>query len=596
MELGGLLAADGQRTAGIGGSLRLRAYAFVRSVDPAIYLLNTAIPFVDDIFSQLREAADTRVLAEIRDGEITGVTGNELLELVRKARTFIASKKLRKGDRCGLLAANSIRWVAVDLALMAEGLIVVPLYSRQAPAELVAMMKDCTPSLVCCGDAALRDGISENWKEAPRQYLFDEIFAGVDGVQLERPQVAKDDPVKIIYTSGTSGEAKGVVLTAANVGFMLDRTAERLSELMSMSMSGVDSGQDRIFHYLPFTFAASWIALLTFLKRRSLVTINMDLAKIANDMRVVAPDYFLNVPQLLERMRRAVDEQLWQTGGVAQAIYSRAKAAWVRQQEKQPKAGDALWLGLANRLVFPAIRKKMIGKNLKALICGSAPLSAETQLYFMMLGIRVLQVYGLTETTAICTMDDPNQVEVGRVGPAIAGMEMRLGENDEIVVRGPNIFLKYWNRPEQTAEALRDGWFHTGDQGEVNAAGNWRIAGRIKNLIVLGSGHKISPEPIENAIAKLLPDAQQVVIVGNGWGYLSVLVTGSVAPENVQAALDAVNTELPHYKQVRAFRVIPDPFSIENGLLTVNGKLKRDAIAGRMKEKIEDMYRVRQAV
>jgi long-chain acyl-CoA synthetase len=291
-----------------------------------------------------------------------------------------------------------------------------------------------------------------------------------------------------------------------------------------------------------------------------------------------------------------VDEQLWQTGGVAQAIYSRAKGAWARQQEQQSKPGDALWLGLAKALVFPAIRKKMIGRNLKALICGSAPLSAETQLYFMMLGIRVLQVYGLTETTAICTMDDPNHVEVGRVGPAIPGIEMKLGENGEIVVRGPNIFSGYWNRSEQTVEALRGGWFHTGDQGEMNAAGNWRIAGRIKSLIILGSGHKISPEPIESVIAKNLPEAQQIVIVGNGRGYLTALVTGSVAAEKVQAALDAVNPELPHYKQVRAFVVREDAFSIENGMLTVNGKLKRDVIAGRMKDAIEGMYEVRQAV
>ena len=553
--------------------------------------MSAQIPFIAEIFSQLHAAADTRILAEIRDGQVTAVTGGELLELVRKARTFIASKKLQKGDRCGLLAANSIRWVAIDLALMAEGLMVVPLYSRQAPAELVAMMKDCTPSMVCCGDAALRDGIVQAWAEAPPQFLFDEIFAGVEGVQLDRPQVGNDSPVTIIYTSGTSGEAKGVVLTAANVGFMLERTAERLEQLMSGS-----TGQDRIFHYLPFTFAASWIALLTFLKRKSLVTINMDLAKIAADMRVVAPDYFLNVPQLLERMRRAVDEQLWQTGGVAQAIYSRAKGAWARRQEKQARAGDAMWLGLANVLVFPAIRKKMIGRNLKALICGSAPLTAETQLYFMMLGIRVLQVYGLTETTAICTMDDPERVEVGRVGPAIPGLEMRLGENDEIVVRGPNVFSGYWNRPEQTAEALRGGWFHTGDQGEVNAAGNWRIAGRIKNLIILGSGHKISPEPIESAIAKNLPEAQQVVVVGNGRGYLSAIITGNVSPEKVQSALDVVNPELPHYKQVRAFVVREEAFSIDSGMLTVNGKLKRDAIAARMKDEIEEMYGVRQAV
>jgi long-chain acyl-CoA synthetase len=553
--------------------------------------LTTFVPFIEEIFAQLRAAANIRVLAEVREGQITGVTGDELLDLVNKARTFIASKGLNKGDRCGLLAANSIRWVAMDLALMAEGLIVVPLYSRQAPLELIAMMKDSTPSLVCCGDAALRDGIATAWKDAPPQVLFDEMFAGVDGVQLQTPGMGKDDPVTIIYTSGTSGEAKGVVLTAANVGFMLDRTAERLGELMSGSAK-----QDHVFHYLPFTFAASWIALLTFLMRRSLVTINTDLAKIASDMRVVAPDYFLNVPQLLERMRRAVDEQLWQTGGVAQAIYSRAKGAWARKQDGPAQAGDALWLGLAQRLVFPAIRKKMIGKNLKALICGSAPLSMETQLYFMMLGIRVLQVYGLTETTAICTMDDPNRVEVGRVGPAISGMEMRLGENDEIVVRGPNVFSGYWQRPEQTAEALRGGWFHTGDQGEVNASGNWRIAGRIKNLIVLGSGHKISPEPIEDAIAKLLQDAQQVVVVGNGRGYLTAIVTGSVTPERVQSALDAVNPDLPHYKQVRAFFVRTEAFSIEGGMLTVNGKLKRDVIAARMKDEIEEMYRVKQAV
>lgn len=557
--------------------------------------MSSAIPFIGEIFSQLQAAADTRILAEIHDGQVTGVTGSELLELVRKARTFIASKGLNKGDRCGLLAANSIRWIAMDLALMAEGLIVVPLYARQAPAELIAMMKDCTPSLLCCGDAALQDAIAQSWSEAPPLYLFDEIFAGVDEIQLDRPQMGKDSPVTIIYTSGTSGEAKGVVLTAANVGFMLERTAERLSQLMSGSSSEASS-QDRIFHYLPFTFAASWIALLTFLKRRSLVTINMDLAKIANDMRTVAPDYFLNVPQLLERMRRAVDEQLWQTGGIAQAIYGRAKGAWARKQENQPKAGDEMWLTLANRLIFPAIRKKMIGRNLRALICGSAPLTAETQLYFMMLGIRVLQVYGLTETTAICTMDDPNQVEVGRVGPAIPGIEMRLGENDEIVLRGKNVFPGYWNRPQQTAEALRDGWFHTGDQGEVNAAGNWRIAGRIKNLIVLGSGHKISPEPIEIAIAKVLPEAQQVVVVGNGRGYLSAIVTGSVKSEDVQAAIDAVNPELPHYKQVRAFVVQSEAFSIENGSLTANGKLKRDVIAARMKNEIEEMYRVKQAV
>jgi long-chain acyl-CoA synthetase len=381
------------------------------------------------------------------------------------------------------------------------------------------------------------------------------------------------------------------VLTAANVGFMLGCTSPRLDALM-----GGRSGQDRIFHYLPLSFCASRIATLTFLLRGSLVTLNTDLTKLPTDIPATAPDYFLNVPQLLERMRRGVDEQIAQKGGLALAIYSRAKAAWLRKKEQKSQLGDAVWLGIANRLAFPAIRKKMTGGNLKALICGSAPLIPETQDYFAMLGIAVLQVYGLTETTGICTMDDPNLVAPGRVGPAIPGIEMRLSDSDEIIVRGPNVFPGYWNQPQQTAEVLRDGWFRTGDRGEMDGSGNWRIVGRIKNLIVLGSGHKIAPETIEEEIARNLPGAQQVVVVGNGRGYLSAIVTGNVSGEQVQAALDAVNPDLPHYKQVRAFHLRQEPFSIDNGMLTANGKLKRDLISARMKNEIEDMYRVKQAV
>jgi long-chain acyl-CoA synthetase len=294
-------------------------------------------------------------------------------------------------------------------------------------------------------------------------------------------------------------------------------------------------------------------------------------------------------------MRKAVDEQIWKTGGIVRTIYSRAKAAWMRKHESKARSSDTLWLTVANAAVFPTIRKKMIGENLKALICGSAPLTVETQLYFNMLGISVLQVYGLTETTAICTMDDPRHVEPGRVGPAITGIEMKLGENEELIVRGPNIFPGYWNRPQETAKALQEGWFHTGDQGDVDAAGNWRIIGRIKNLIILGSGHNIAPEPIEDELLRNLSGAQQVVLVGNGRGYLSAIITGNASQEQAQAAVDTVNADLPHYKQIRAFHIQAEPFSIENGLLTANGKLKRDLISSRLQSEIEEMYRVKQA-
>jgi long-chain acyl-CoA synthetase len=547
--------------------------------------------FIEDIFARLESAAGTLFLQELRDGTIVTASGRQLAQKILAARTFLAGKGLQKGDRVALLGHNSIDWVAVDLAIIAENLIIVPLYARQEPAELVAMMKDCSPSLICCGDAALRDGVKQNWPEAPPATLFSEMFATEVKAGCSYQSVSDSDPVTIIYTSGTSGEAKGVVLTAANVGHMLACTSGRLNVLMEKR-----SGQDQVFHYLPFCFAGSWIMLLTCLLRGSLLTLNTDLTKLASDMRAAVPDYFLNVPQLLERMRKAVDEQIWKTGGIVLNLYSKAKGAWGRKQDGEAGFSDSMWLSWANAVVFPAIRKKMIGSNLRALICGSAPLNLETQQFFMMLGIPVLQVYGLTETTAICTMDEPRHVEPGRVGPAISGVEMQLGENDEIMVRGPNIFAGYWNRSQETAKTMRDGWFHTGDQGEVNAAGNWKISGRLKNLIILGSGHNIAPEPIEDALLRSLPGAQQVVLVGNGRGYLSAVITGDVKREPAQAAIDEVNSRLPHYKQVRAFQILGETFSIENGMLTANGKLKRDLIAARLKDVIDEMYAVKQAV
>ena len=543
--------------------------------------------FLEQILSSLARIGDAVVLQEVGTERTVSFTARQLLAQVQVARAYLRRLRLKKGDRCALLANNSIRWVAMDLAIMAEGITAVPLYARQAPSELVAMMKDCWPSVIACGEKALGEAIVQEWPEAPPYFCFDNVFvAGREPVNSPVLTVVEPDVVAIIYTSGTSGEAKGVMLNAGNIGHMLSCTSGRLGQLMKKQ-----TGQDAVFHYLPFCFAGSWIMLLTSLLRGSKLTLNMDLGKIAADMRAAAPDYFLNVPALLERMRKAVDEQLWKTGGFPLKVYSKAKGAWARKHDGKSRAGDSLWLAMANRLVFPTIRKKMIGSRLRALICGSAPLNVETQLFFMMLGIPVLQVYGLTETTAICTMDDPEgPVIPGRAGPAISGVEMKLAENEEIAVRGPNVFPGYWNRAEETAKVLRDGWFHTGDQGEVDERGNWKIVGRIKNLIILGSGHNIAPEPIEDKILQQLPGAAQVVVVGNARGFLTALITGKVSAEKAQAALDLVNKGLPHYKNVRAFRIVEAAFTIESGLLTANGKLKRDLIAERFRNEIDAMY------
>jgi long-chain acyl-CoA synthetase len=549
--------------------------------------------FLENIFSQLARGSDRMVLREVRGEEFVSVTGRELLAKVGQIRAYLRGAGLQPGDRCALLAPNSIHWAAFDLALMAEGVIVVPLYSRQSPAELAAMLKDCQPRYLFTSDAALADAVVQGWPSAPGRVLFEEALQAKLSPVTQAPiPRAAGDLVTILYTSGTSGEPKGVCLNVGNINHMLGCTGERLDQLMGHPPA---SDPDRVFHYLPFNFAGSWILLLTCFARVCELALSTDLARLVDEISLAAPSYFLNVPTLLERVRRGVEEAMAKRNAPIRALFQRAALAWQRQHVGRGAGSDKLWLALGRKLIFDKIKARF-GAHLRALICGSAPLAPETQQFFLMLGIPVLQVYGLTETTAICTMDDPGiPVEPGYVGPAISGIEMRVGENDEILVRGPNIFPGYWNRPTDTARVLRDGWFHSGDQGEVNIRGNWRISGRIKNLIVLNSGHNIAPEPIEEKIAQRLPAAQQAVLVGDGRGYLCALITGAAAPKDVQAALDAINPDLPHYRQIRSFHLLQEAFTPENGLLTANGKLRRDAINARYAAEINAMYDARAA-
>ena len=301
------------------------------------------------------------VLEEMRPERRVPVSAGELLEHVAAARAFLAAAGLRKGDRCALLAPNSIQWVALDLAAMADGIIVVPLYPRQTPAELAAMIRDAQPAIICCGDAALqRDLRTALPGSVPHLVLLEEIFAAptagkAAAIRTEPVPLADSDPVTIIYTSGTSGESKGVVLNVGNVTYMLSCTTARLELLM-----GKRAEPDRVFHYLPFCFAGSWILLLSCLLRLSELRLSTDLTRLADDLREAAPDYCLNVPQLLERMRSAVEMQLAKRGGFANKIFANAKAASLGNGNG---ARGGIALLLARKLIFPTIRKKLGPKN-----------------------------------------------------------------------------------------------------------------------------------------------------------------------------------------------------------------------------------------
>lgn len=540
--------------------------------------------FLNTIFDNLRDHPERAKLIEVHATTLRGTDGTGLLDLIAKARGYLASAGVKPGDRVALLAPNSVRWVAADLAALAAGAIVVPLYARQAPDELAVMLSSAEPTVLMAGSAELADGVKEAWsgKGDCTFGTFDEVFEHSPS-EAAPHQFAPEDTVALIYTSGTSGEPKGVMLSRANVDFMIPKTMERIDRVVTRK-----DGPDRVFHFLPFCFAASRMMLWTQMSRPNPVMMSTDLGKLVIEIATAKPNYFLNVPAVLERIRNGVGAKIKERGGIALELYDRGQRAYKAVADREASFFDRITLGLAEKVVFAKI-KEQIGVNLEFLISGSAPLSEETQRWFQMLGIPVYQAYGLTETTGIVSLDEPDRVVAGRVGIPLDGVQTKISEDGELLVRGPNIFGGYWRKDDATDAAMIDGWFRTGDQVEIEDE-NLRIIGRVKNLLVPESGHNVAPEPLEEKFMEHCPAAEQCVVVGHARPFLSIIVTGKPDQADVDAALDKVNADLPFYKRLRRSILADEVFTPENGLLTANQKLRRGVIDKHFKAQIDSSY------
>lgn len=544
--------------------------------------------FIDRFLSVLEAHPDRAFSTEVRGSRLVETKGASLRAMVEQARHALRARGVAPGDRVVLVAPNSTRWIATDLALLAEGTTVVPLYARQAPVELAGMICDADVKLILVADEALRTKLTEALGETTVPVaLVETLFEGDVPAQREaaRP-VAPDHVVTIIYTSGSSGEPKGVLTTVANAEYMLPLLDVKLREL-----SGTAPGRDRVFHYLPFCFAGSRMVLWACLHRENGIMVSTDLDNLLEEIGTAKPEYFLNVPALLERIRLGVDKKMATESTPIRWLYTETIAAWRRRREGRGGLRDQALIASAKAVIFPAIRKKL-GPDLRGLICGSAPLAEETQRWFVeLLDVPVFQVYGLTETTAIVTIDRKDAVSPGRVGHAIPGCEIKLGEGDELLVRGPNIFPGYFRREAATAEAFdADGWFRTGDQCTLDERGNLQIIGRVKNILVPTSGHNVAPEPLEERLLERVPGVEQAVVIGHAKPHLTAIVTGTVIQASLDEGLARVNDGLPHYRRIRRAVVVGEKLTPENGLLTANNKLRRRAIEQHFSKTIDGLY------
>lgn len=538
--------------------------------------------FIAHFAKILDDRRGSDLVTEVRGKTLVPTDGAGLGKLVAAARASLRGHGVAPGDRVVVVAPNSTRWVAMDLAILFEGAIAVPLYARQAVAELRGMIADCAPKLVIAADAELLKGLDGI---APT-VLLESMFSGGGAVTDAPAPRAEKDPVTLIYTSGTSGEPKGVILTRGNVDFMLPVIATAVPGILG----GAKIEREVIFHYLPLCFAGSRMVLWMCLFRGTGIALSTDLANLKEEMATAKPHYFLNVPALLERVKAGVETAMAGKPKAIRALWEAGKAADERLRDGKGKALDKVVRAIAGKVVFAKVRQQ-IGVNLRGLICGSAALPAATQRWFERLGIPVNQVYGLTETTAIVTLDRPQQAVAGKVGWPIPGIETRVDEAGELQLRGANIFAGYWNKPDATAAAFtEDGWFRTGDQVEFDASGNMALIGRVKNLLVPTSGHNIAPEPLEELLLERLPGVQQAMVIGHARPGLVALVAGDFDLAALDAPLAALNETLPHYRRIKKLGKTPEPWTPENGLLTANQKLRRKVIEQRFADLVKELY------
>jgi len=421
--------------------------------------------------------------------------------------------------------------------------------------------------------------------------------------------VRPDDLATIIYTSGTTGEPKGVMLTHGNLVANIRGAAPSLDL----------SQEDVALSFLPLSHAFERMVAYIYLFSGVTIVFAESFDTVARDLVRVRPTILSGVPRVFEKLNARIVDAGQSMPGVRGKIFQWAvKAGMARAgallRGRTPGPLTTLKASIADRLVFATIREKL-GGRLRFTASGSAPLAGNILEFFYAIGVPVIEGYGLTETAPILTFNPQNAPRVGTVGKMIAGVELRIAPDGEILARGPNIMRGYFNKPEATADALKDGWFYTGDIGQIDADGYLTITDRKKDLLVTSGGKKIAPQPIEGVL-KRSPLVSEAVILGDRRKYAAALIVPDFSalerrlkglgrppapreelvgrPDVIalyQEIVDGLNRELSQFERIKRIALLPSEFSVESGELTPTLKVKRKVVEQKWQDKIEQLYR-----
>jgi len=544
-------------------------------------------------------------------------------QVVDVARGLVASG-IEPGDRIALLSRTRYEWTLFDYAIVAAGAVTVPIYETSSAEQVAWILSDSGAKAAVVEDhrhAATVTGTDDapahvwrivadaDWPGAVEALTTRGASVPAAAVHERRTAARGDDLATLIYTSGTTGRPKGCELTHANLLAEVRTVITILPEVLD--------GHGSLLLFLPLAHVFGKVVQCAVLDSRTVLGHSPDAKHLLDDLGTFQPTVLLAVPRVFEKVfhgarRKAVD------GGKGK-IFDAAAAtavAWSKACDAGgPGAGLRLRRALFDALVYRRLRAAL-GGHVRAAVSGSAPLTEHLGHFFRGVGVPVLEGYGLTETTAAISVNTMSAQRIGTVGRPIPGQTIRIADDGEILVRGPVVFRGYHGNPDATAEAVTDGWFHTGDVGELDEAGFLRITGRKKELIVTAGGKNVAPAVLEDRL-RAHPLVGQVLVVGDGQPFIAALVTvdaealprwrrqhgkpegdGSAAdlvddPElrgEIAAAVEEANRAVSRAEQIRKFRILPGDFTEEGGELTPTLKVRRSVVTSRYADDVAALY------
>ena len=585
------------------------------------------------------------IMGRCRDGEIAGVSTQELFQRIRELSLGLVSFGVSGGDRVAIMSESRPEWVMCDMAILVLGGVTVPIYPTLTAPQARYILSDCGARLVIVSTRQQAEKIQEirhlvpeleavivmDGESDPRAsvFSFDDLARrgesqintewGTGKAYRDRARAVRPDQLAtIIYTSGTTGEPKGVMLTHGNLVSNLYAAREVLDL----------TTEDVALSFLPLSHSFERMASFLYLLTGTTMIFAQNIDTIGRDIGVVRPTMITAVPRVYEKMQARILEKGQAGPGSKVRIFNwamtvgRRKAhATLRGRRVGPLTG--MQAALADKLVFSKIRNG-VGGRLRIAVSGSAPLPASVLEFFTGIGLPIIEGYGLTETAPILTVNPPSSLRVGSVGRPVRDVEIRIAPDGEILARGANVMLGYYNKPEATAAVLQDGWFHTGDIGTIDANGYLSITDRKKDLLVTSGGKKIAPQPIENTL-KRSAIVSEAVLLGDRRNYAVALIVPDFAglerrlkdlgrppstgdgsnPDDERRALisrddvvglyeelvNGINRDLSQFERIKRFALLPREFSIDSGELTPTLKVKRRVVDEKWKDVIERLYR-----